>query len=441
MLRRGARLLRSFSLETHFTALQAKLKSNCSHEDLYQITEACFSDPSILTSDPRAILAYKDTIQEVQQKFGNHSKQLVSGIVQPLLTRMSVLPDLSLDDAMVLLRLSLGTQQLSESKQVKPALKTVLRLLKHREQPVEEKMILELYKVMHATRVLSYDLVFELESSQLFQSHCNLFAGGHGLLQIYADFNLSLDRVRDLVKKALIQEVPSSTNQQAISLAKALASAEAFDIELWRDLMFPRLSALQLHHLSIEEMTDLALVVTVLELLAPSDLLKCDYFASASYKSLRTQALYSARRSKEALKFPRVEFSPPTLEEDRAGKKQSLAHSNARFPNLLTEDIVKVLKTLRIEFSVNCLLGHPYALPAEILLPPDLVVKPLTHADFVYDSFQVMGATKLKMKLLRKLKFHVAEINATDWEMMPRKTAPGNLLRLIQLAEEKSAKS
>lgn len=405
---------RLFSLDQRLTQLGSRLAAGLSHGELYGLTEEFFSDPTVLTDDPRVVLSYQNTLVELQAKFGHHSKQLLTGVVQPLVLRTAALPDLQLRDALRLVRLGLQLPVLGEGKIVKEALRVVIRELQRMKEPLNQQTVVDLYSIQRQSRVVSYELVAALETLVL-SSHSGLLSAAHTLAlpQIYAYLGLSLDKLRPQLLHTIRDEAASYSEACFLALLKSLTTLEEFSPQLWQDTLFPRLQSMKTHHLSKELLADLGFVVLVLEVLAPG-LKESSFMKSQTYEQLRSGALAAHRAYLEGAPKPSSQ---------------------------LLDEIAKSLRTATETFTQYYLTPKPYSLLVELFKEPTTVIKPLVSADMLYDSYQPLGTTRLYLRLLRKLGYQVIEVSWADWGQIPRKKAPGQLTRLLKMAQEKASRS
>ena len=401
--------VRRFALHQRLTQLRTELSKGLSHGGLYALTDDFFADPSVMTDDPRVIVSHAHTLVQLQAKFGHHCKQLFTGIIQPLALRTAMLPDLQLKDALSLVRLSLDLPALAEPKLVKETLRTVIRDVQLAKEPLDRHTVENLYQIQRLSRVVSYELVAELET-HLLSAHRGLLSLNHALNlpQVYAYLGLNIDRIRSALSTVILQEAPTASDAAFISLLKSLVISEEFPALLWQDTLFPRLQKMKIHHLNKDLLEDLGLVVLGVDLLA-KDL---PFRSTEAYKQM----------SKEAL----------------AAYRAKLVASPA---NALVDDLVKALREAKEEFTQNHITPKPYSLLAELFQAPTTVIKPLTRTDLLHDSFQPLGLTRFQIHLLRKLGYQVIEVNWREWTQIPRKKAPGQLIRLLRLAQDKASRS
>jgi len=411
MLRGCTRL---FSLDQRLTQLGSRLAAGLSHGELYGLTEEFFADPTVLTDDPRVVLSHKNTLVELHAKFGHHSKQLLTGVVQPLVLRTAALPDLQLRDALQVVRLGLLLPVLAEGKIVKEALRVVIREVQRVKEPLDQYTVADLYSIQRQSRVVSYELVSALET-QVLNNHNSLLSAAHTLAlpQLYAYLGLSLDRLRPQLLNTIRNEASSYSDACFLALLKSLAMVEEFTPQLWQDTLFPRLQSMKTHHLNKELLADLGLVVLVLEVLAPG-LKETPYMKSQAYKELSAGALSVRRASLETAPKPSSQ---------------------------LLDEIAKSLREAKENFSQYYLTPKPYCMLVEVFKEPTTVIKPLVSAEMLYDSYQPLGTTRLHLRLLRKLGYQVIEVSWADWVQIPRKKTPGQLTRLLKLAQEKAGRS
>lgn len=404
---------RFFSLDQRLTQLGSRLSAGLSHGELYGLTEEFFADPTVLTDDPRVILGHQNTLLEVQAKFGHHSKQLLTGVVQPLVLRTAMLSDLQLGDALRLVKLALQLPLLAEGKVVKEGLRVIIREAQ-RIKELDKQTVVDLYSIQRQSTVVSYELIAALET-HLLRSHGDLLSAAHslGLPQLYAYLGLSIDTLRPSLHKTIHSEASSYSDIHFIALLKSLVTLEDFTPSLWQEILFPRLQSIKTHHLSKELLADLGFVVLVLELLAPG-LKETPFVKSQTYQQFRTGALAAHHASVES------SFKPS---------------------NQLIEEITKALREAKETFSLNYLTPKPYSLLAELFKEPTTVIKPLSRADLLYDSYQPLGTTRLHIRLLRKLGYQVVEVNWADWGQIPRNKTAGQLTRLLRLSQEKTSRS
>jgi hypothetical protein len=302
-------------------------------------------------------------------------------------------------------------------------------------------MAKKLLSVMGDSNYLSYSVVSAIEEMILTSSlPTGLFTESEviSILNAYSSLGIDLSSLEKLICEDIIPKKFKSFSADAVVMTMFyLARMKYFKEDLWNDVLYPELAAVNVFSLDEKIALQLYSTFIMLEILAPNQFKSLPFFRSPSYAHIKESAKSRWDAFYDSKPYKNVEFLAPSLASRVKGYGSSSSFEKLN-PNLSKthRELIKNLSHYGCEFTVEYHTPKPFTFEIDIFLPPNIAIEVQGPSHYIKNAFRPITATSIKNEILKAMGYIVVNVPYYEWDALEGEHRQGQVRHLLKEIEK-----
>ena len=434
---------RLFSWQDVLVSLERASKSHSADSEKFHAECTQLIELNAISSMSISSLSHLlDTLSTFYLRFNLQSHQLFYSQIRPTITSPSLRKEAAVSYLVDILFSVNALVNSTDDLLIRQLLYDISQKLKRAySHEISMVMARKLLSVMSDSNYLSYSVVSAIEEMILTSSlPAGLFTESEvvSILSAYSNFGLDFSSIEKLICEDILPKKFKTFSADGVVMTMFyLARMKYFREDLWNDVLYPELAAVNVF--SLDEKIALQLYTTfiTLEVLAPNQFKSLPFFKAPSYAHIKESAKSRWDAFYDSKPYKSVEFLAPSLASRVKGYGSS-SHFEKLNPNLSKthRELIKHLSHYGCEFTVEYHTPKPFIFEIDIFLHPNIAIEVQGPSHYIKNAFRPIASTSIKNEILKAMGYIVVNVPYYEWDALEGEHRQGQVKYLIKEIEK-----